>query len=71
MMFAQTRLPDVWLIELKRKDDMRGSFMRAYCEEEFFRHGLNTGWKQINHSYSPLPGTLRGMHYAVWEMTSL
>ena len=63
MMFARARLPDVWLITLEPKDDMRGSFVRAYCEEEFDRHGLNTNWKQMNHSYSPLPGTLRGMHY--------
>lgn len=63
MIFAQARLPDIWLIELEPNDDMRGSFTRAYCEEEFSLQGLNTGWKQINHSYSPLPGTLRGMHY--------
>ena len=63
MIFAPTRLTDAWLIELEPRADVRGFFTRAYCEQELLRHGLDTSWKQINHSYSALPGTLRGMHY--------
>lgn len=63
MIFTPAPLTDVWLIELEPKKDMRGFFARAYCEQEFSKHGLNTRWTQINHSHSPLPGTLRGMHY--------
>jgi dTDP-4-dehydrorhamnose 3,5-epimerase len=63
MIFAQAGLADIWLIELQPNEDARGSFARAYCEDMFLQHGLNTRWKQINHSYSRRPGTLRGLHY--------
>ena len=63
MIFAPAPLSDVWLIELEPRTDMRGFFTRVYCEQEFSKHGLDTCWKQINRSYSALPGTLRGMHY--------
>jgi dTDP-4-dehydrorhamnose 3,5-epimerase len=63
MKFTSAPLADAWLIELEPSEDARGFFTRAYCEQEFSRHGLNTCWRQINHSYSAVIGTLRGMHY--------
>jgi dTDP-4-dehydrorhamnose 3,5-epimerase len=63
LIFTPTPLAGAYLISLEPRTDFRGSYARAYSEEEFSKHGLNTRWRQINHSFSPTPGTLRGMHY--------
>lgn len=63
MIFAQTSLEGVWLIDLERRVDERGFFARAYCADEFAEHGLPTGFPQCNLSYNVHRGTLRGLHY--------
>jgi dTDP-4-dehydrorhamnose 3,5-epimerase len=63
MIFTSTPLIDAWLIGLEPQTDIRGFYSRAYCEREFYKRGLNTQWTQMNHSYTALAGTLRGMHY--------
>ena len=63
MKFIPTPLPGAFTIELERRHDARGFFARAFCVEEFARHGLRHAIVQINDSLSRERGTLRGMHY--------
>jgi dTDP-4-dehydrorhamnose 3,5-epimerase len=63
MIFTETPLKGLYLIDLEKKGDDRGFFARAFCEQEFGSHGLVTRFVQINNSLSAQKGTLRGMHY--------
>jgi dTDP-4-dehydrorhamnose 3,5-epimerase len=63
MIFKPTPLAGAFLIELEPKEDDRGFFARAYCENEFSAHGLSPRFVQANDSLSRRKGTLRGMHY--------
>ncbi len=51
------------MIELERRGDDRGFFARFFCAQEFGKHGLETGFVQMNNSLTARKGTLRGMHY--------
>jgi dTDP-4-dehydrorhamnose 3,5-epimerase len=62
MQFQPTALDGAWVIDLDRHCDERGSFARAFCEEEFAEHGLVTRFPQCNLSTNERAGTLRGMH---------
>jgi dTDP-4-dehydrorhamnose 3,5-epimerase len=63
MKFNKTIFPDVWLIELERSADSRGSFARTFCMREFAARSLETAFVQHSLSYSKERGTLRGMHF--------
>ena len=63
MKFEETAISGVWLIELERREDSRGSFARTFCEREFAAHGLLTRFPQCNLSANRQRGTLRGMHF--------
>jgi dTDP-4-dehydrorhamnose 3,5-epimerase len=63
MRFAETDLPGAFVIELERREDERGFFARAWCEQEFADHGLEKRVSQSNLAYNRKAGTLRGMHY--------
>jgi dTDP-4-dehydrorhamnose 3,5-epimerase len=63
MIFRETSIEGVHLIELERREDDRGFFARVFCEEEFRQHGLSTRFVQVNDSLAATRGTLRGMHY--------
>ncbi len=63
MIFTETPLPGVYLIELERLVDERGFFARSYCHEEFAARGLGPELRQCSVSYNARAGTLRGMHY--------
>ncbi len=63
MIFTETPLPGAWLIDLEKRGDDRGFFARAFCVNEFGKHGLATQFVQVNNSLSAQKGTLRGMHY--------
>ncbi|MCC7207671.1 MAG: dTDP-4-dehydrorhamnose 3,5-epimerase [Anaerolineae bacterium] len=65
MIFTETPLPGVVLVELERRADARGSFARAFCAREFAEHGLNPTVAQCNLSATARRGTLRGMHYSI------
>lgn len=68
MIFHKTPLDGAYLIELEKRGDDRGFFARAFCREEFGRHGLCTEFVQVNNSASSQLGTLRGMHYQLPPM---
>ncbi|MEW6333001.1 MAG: dTDP-4-dehydrorhamnose 3,5-epimerase [Thermodesulfobacteriota bacterium] len=63
MIFRETRLPGVFVIELQRLEDERGFFSRSFCRREFAHRGLNPDVAQCNISVNREAGTLRGMHY--------
>lgn len=63
MIFHETSVCGVYLIDLERRGDERGFFARVFCEREFAARRLVTRFVQVNNSLSPERGTLRGMHY--------
>jgi dTDP-4-dehydrorhamnose 3,5-epimerase len=63
MMFVETPLRGAFVIELERRDDVRGFFARAFCQREFETHGLKPVIAQANIGFNRLKGTLRGMHF--------
>jgi dTDP-4-dehydrorhamnose 3,5-epimerase len=65
MIFAETRLPGAFVVDLERREDERGFFARSWCQREFEAHGLNARLVQCNVSHNKMRGTLRGMHYQV------
>jgi dTDP-4-dehydrorhamnose 3,5-epimerase len=54
---------EAWIVDLEPRSDDRGFFSRAFCREEFVRHGLNPDVAQCNVAYTARAGTLRGLHY--------
>jgi dTDP-4-dehydrorhamnose 3,5-epimerase len=63
MLIHSTPLQDAALIELKRLEDDRGFFARAFCRQEFLDAGLEPAVEQCNLSFNHHAGTLRGFHY--------
>jgi dTDP-4-dehydrorhamnose 3,5-epimerase len=65
LLFSETKLSGVFIIEPEPQRDERGYFARTWCEREFQEHGLDSRVAQCNVSYSAKKGTLRGMHYQI------
>jgi len=63
MIFTETSLPGVYLIDIEPLEDSRGFFARGWCQKEFEAHGLDAAISQVNISFNPHAGTLRGLHY--------
>ncbi len=63
MIFTETKLTGAFIIDLKKIEDERGFFSRAFCANEFREHGLNPTVAQCNLSLSKQKYTLRGFHY--------
>jgi dTDP-4-dehydrorhamnose 3,5-epimerase len=63
MIFTETPLPGVFLVDLAPMADERGFFARAYCREEFAEKGLGFDLSQCSVSYNARRGTLRGLHH--------
>lgn len=63
MIFKELDLPGAWVIDLEPRSDDRGFFARAFCVDEFLRHGLSPVVAQANLSHNRMRATLRGMHY--------
>jgi dTDP-4-dehydrorhamnose 3,5-epimerase len=63
MIFKETSLCGVRLIEPDRFEDDRGYFVRTWCRNEFEAAGLGTFVAQCNVSFNRFRGTLRGMHF--------
>ena len=40
MIFSETALKGAFVIDLERRQDARGFFARAFCQNEFKAHGL-------------------------------
>ena len=63
VIFTETKLAGAFIVELERLADERGFFARAWCQQEFATHRLNSQFVQCNVSFNKKKGTLRGMHY--------
>ncbi len=63
MIFSETTLPGVYVLEVERREDARGFFARTCCRDEFMRHGLPPAFVQSSVSFNRRRGTLRGMHF--------
>jgi len=63
MIFTETKLPGVFIVDMERLEDGRGFFGRSFCRSEFAKRGLNPDVAQCNVSFNQKAGTLRGMHY--------
>lgn len=63
MIFHDTKLDGLYVIEPELKSDERGFFARTWCEDEFRARNLETRWVQNNISFNAKCGTLRGLHF--------
>src|SRR5512145_2294771 len=63
MIFTELELKGAFLVEVKKIEDERGFFGRAWCASEFVEHGLNKNFVQLNTSFTKKKGTIRGMHF--------
>jgi dTDP-4-dehydrorhamnose 3,5-epimerase len=63
VIFHETPVPGVWLIEPELLGDERGWFARTFDRDEFGARGLNPEVVQCNASHNAKRHTLRGMHY--------
>jgi len=63
MIFTETKLKGSFLIDIERREDSRGFFARAFCQNEFESHGLKPIIAQANVAFNRQKGTLRGMHF--------
>jgi len=63
MIFRQTGLDGLMLIEVEPIEDERGAFARTFDADEWEKHGLAADVVQCNLSRNRAQWTLRGMHY--------
>lgn len=62
MLLEETEVVGSFLVRPQRREDDRGFFARLYCEQLLAQRGLVSRVSQINTGFSPLKGTLRGLH---------
>jgi dTDP-4-dehydrorhamnose 3,5-epimerase len=65
MIFRETAIAGVWVVEPERHEDERGFFARTWDSSEFAARGLSGRVVQCSVSYNRRRGTLRGLHYQV------
>lgn len=63
MTFKETPIAGAYLVDLKKFEDERGFFARAWSAGEFAGMGLETHFPDTNFSLSWRRGTIRGLHY--------
>jgi dTDP-4-dehydrorhamnose 3,5-epimerase len=63
MIFTETKLKGAFIVDIERREDRRGFFARAFCQQEFAAHGLKAVIVQANVGFNRLRGTVRGMHF--------
>jgi dTDP-4-dehydrorhamnose 3,5-epimerase len=63
MRFFDTTVDGAQLIELDRSEDARGFFARLWCRKEVGLQGLTASVAQVNVTWNPAKGTLRGLHW--------
>ena len=65
MIVSETKLKGAFIVELERREDMRGFFAPSWSQKEFESLGLNSRLVECNISFNNTKGTLRGMHFQV------
>jgi dTDP-4-dehydrorhamnose 3,5-epimerase len=61
--FIATNIKGLYLVQLAKIEDERGTFARTYCKKEFAKIGFDKEFVQFNHSFNKAKGTIRGMHF--------
>lgn len=64
MIFQNTDLPGVIMVQPKVFEDARGFFLESYQREKFHAAGISAEFVQDNHSASA-KSVLRGLHYQI------
>jgi dTDP-4-dehydrorhamnose 3,5-epimerase len=59
----ETSIEGLLVLNHDKHHDIRGSFERTYCKDEFLRLGLTTDFAQTSLSFNKTINTLRGLHY--------
>jgi dTDP-4-dehydrorhamnose 3,5-epimerase len=65
MIFRETPLPGVWVLEPERFEDERGFFARTYSRGDFVDRGLDPAVTQCSVSFNHRRGTVRGLHFQI------
>jgi dTDP-4-dehydrorhamnose 3,5-epimerase len=65
MIFRDTPIDGVKIVEAEPQLDIRGSFSRLWCANEFSEAGLDVTFAQSSLSRNRKKFTVRGMHYQV------
>ena len=60
-----TPISGVFAIDRIRRGDHRGFLSRLFSADEFAQWGWAGPIAQVNHTYTALRGTIRGMHFQV------
>ena len=63
MIFRETKIEGVVVVEPEASEDTRGLFARTFSLSEFSKRGLMATVVEGSVSFNPHKGTLRGMHY--------
>lgn len=63
MIFSETKLKGVYVIEPERFEDERGFFAPSFSQREFQKRDLASQFVENNISYNRRRGALRGLHY--------
>jgi dTDP-4-dehydrorhamnose 3,5-epimerase len=63
VIFTEAKLKGAFIIDLERREDSRGFFARAFCQNEFKAYGLKPVIAQANIASNLKKGTVRGMHF--------
>jgi len=63
MIFTETKLKGAFILDVEKREDERGFFGRAFCQNEFKDHGLEPVIAQGNVAFNKKKGTVRGMHF--------
>jgi dTDP-4-dehydrorhamnose 3,5-epimerase len=63
VIFRETKLKGLFLLEPERFEDERGFFALTWSEKSFREHNLDPRLVECNISFNKRRGTLRGMHY--------
>ncbi len=65
MIFKELPLKGAFVVEQEPRGDERGSFARAFCQQELSAVGIDFPIVQANNSTSAFAGTVRGIHLQV------
>jgi dTDP-4-dehydrorhamnose 3,5-epimerase len=63
MNLIPTKIDGVFNFYDTERNDLRGSFKRIFCKDEYKEALIERDIVQINHSTSVIKGSIRGMHY--------
>ena len=63
MIFRETKISGVYVIEPEKFEDERGFFTHTWSRKEFEKRGLDANIMECNVSFNHKKGTLRGMHF--------